>query len=299
MENLEENEKESQQENTAANNINAKVNAAIKRLQSFEPEEGYYLCFSGGKDSQCIYHLAKMAGVKFDAHYTVTTVDPPEVVRFIHFNYPDVQFEHHGSMRQIIMNKGMMPSRMARFCCSELKETGGKGRIVITGVRWAESPRRKNGHGAVTIITRSKKLYAQAEEIEGAHSNVGGNGVIMNDDNDQARRMVEQCYRTLKTMVNPIIDWSDDDVWNFLDNVAKVPHCSLYDEGYTRIGCIGCPIANKKKREREFERWPAYERMYRRCIKELLERNKFEKIAPPDLPMEEREKIVWEWWMDR
>lgn len=57
--------------------ISQKIETSIKRLRSFEPPEGYFLAFSGGKDSQCIYHLAKMAGVKFDAHYNVTSVDPP------------------------------------------------------------------------------------------------------------------------------------------------------------------------------------------------------------------------------
>ena len=68
-----------------------KVQKSIERLKAFEPPEGYFLAFSGGKDSQCIYHLAKMAGVKFDAHYSVTTVDPKELVRFIKKEYPDVK----------------------------------------------------------------------------------------------------------------------------------------------------------------------------------------------------------------
>ena len=60
-----------------------KVETAIQRLRVFEPPEGYYLAFSGGKDSQCIYHLCKEADVRFDAHYSLTTVDPPEAVYFI------------------------------------------------------------------------------------------------------------------------------------------------------------------------------------------------------------------------
>ena len=73
--------------------VQTKVGNAIKRLQSFEPPEGYYVAFSGGKDSQCIYHLCQMAGVKFDAHYNVTSVDPPELVHFIKRQYPDVIFD--------------------------------------------------------------------------------------------------------------------------------------------------------------------------------------------------------------
>lgn len=58
-------------------NLIDKVQIAINRLKNFEPPDGYFVAFSGGKDSQCIYHLCEMAGVKFDAHYSVTSVDPP------------------------------------------------------------------------------------------------------------------------------------------------------------------------------------------------------------------------------
>lgn len=65
----------------------------------------------------------------------------------------------------------------------------------------------------------------------------------MNDDNDENRRLAEFCYRTQKMLLNPIVDWTDEEVWEFLNEVVHAPHCCLYDEGYTRIGCIGCPMA--------------------------------------------------------
>lgn len=133
-----------------------RVQTVIDRLRNFEPPEGYHLAFSGGKDSQCIYHLAKQAGVKFDAHYAVTSVDPPELVRFIKQQYPDVHFDipHDKSgkpvtMWSLIASQVMPPTRMARYCCAQLKETAGQGRLVVTGVRWAESVRRKNSRHLV------------------------------------------------------------------------------------------------------------------------------------------------------
>lgn len=60
-----------------------RVQQAIERLQLFEPEEGYYLAFSGGKDSVTVKALMDMADVKYDAHYDVTSVDPPELVQFV------------------------------------------------------------------------------------------------------------------------------------------------------------------------------------------------------------------------
>lgn len=149
-----------------------KLQKTIDRIKAFEPEEGYYLAFSGGKDSQCIYHLAKMAGVKFDAHYRVTSVDPPELVRFIKEQYPDVSREipkdKDGkpiTMWSLIASKTMPPTRLTRYCCKELKESGGVGRVTITGVRWAESKKRRENQGLVTIQNKPKSTMKIAEEV--------------------------------------------------------------------------------------------------------------------------------------
>jgi len=219
-----------------------------------------------------------MAGVRFDAHYSVTSVDPPPLLKFIKENYPDVTFDiphdRNGkpvTMWNLIAKKTLPPTRMVRYCCSELKEANGKHRVTVTGVRWAESPKRRNSHGLVDMHTRSKKLIDMAlTENESASLNKRG-GLIMNDDNDESRRMVEQCYRTRKTIVNPIIDWEEDEVWEFLNNVAKVPHCSLYDEGYTRLGCIGCPLQGSKGMREDFERYPEFKELYLRAIERMIQ----------------------------
>lgn len=151
--------------------IRDKVQASLDILKMFEPQEGYFLAFSGGKDSQCIYHLAKMAGVKFDAHYNVTSVDPLELVRFIKKNYPDVSFDipkdsdgKPVTMWSLISQHTIPPTRKVRYCCSGLKEVGGKYRVVLTGVRKAESANRKKNQGVVTIQNKSKKLRREIEE---------------------------------------------------------------------------------------------------------------------------------------
>ncbi len=121
-----------------------KEQVAIERLKQYEPPEGYYLAFSGGKDSVCIYNLALMAGVKFDAHYSVTGIDPPELVQFIRKEYPTVQREMPDmSIWRWIEKKGL-PTRVSRWCCAKLKERGGEGRIVVTGIRWEESLKRRS-----------------------------------------------------------------------------------------------------------------------------------------------------------
>lgn len=137
------------------------VENAIERIRTFEPPEGYFLAFSGGKDSVVIKALADMAGVKYDAHYQLTSVDPPELVEFVKTfddviidvpRYPD-DYKNpklagkQKTMWNLIPEKGMPPTRIARWCCAELKESAGQGRFVITGVRHAESAKRKNRGG--------------------------------------------------------------------------------------------------------------------------------------------------------
>jgi len=253
-----------------------KVAIAIDRLQAFEPEEGYYLAFSGGKDSVVIKALADMAGVKYDAHYSLTTVDPPELVRFIKEIHPDVEIDKTSrSMWKLIADKGMPPTRIVRYCCQELKETGGKGRICITGVRNAESNARASRR-PFEVIGSSKKekmLFA---------------------DNDEDRRLFENCTAKGKRVVNPIIDWTDCDVWEFIQSKA-IPYCSLYDEGFTRLGCIGCPIAGEDKRKKEFDRWPTYKIAYIRAFDRMIERRK-QKGLPCDKQFESG-NACFNWWI--
>lgn len=145
-----------------------KVQVAIERFQTFEPPEGYYLAFSGGKDSVVIKALADMAGVKYDAHYNLTSVDPPELVRFIKDVHLDVQIEiprdkdgKHITMWDLIPKKKMPPTRIVRYCCEVLKEGGGEGRFTVTGVRWAESSRRKNTRSGLELnFTKTKKVLS-------------------------------------------------------------------------------------------------------------------------------------------
>lgn len=259
-------------------NIQAKVDVAIRRLQNFEPEEGYYLAFSGGKDSQCIYYLAKQADVKFDAHYHVTSVDPPELVKFIKEQYPDVSRDiprdKNGNaitMWSLIGEHTIPPTRIARYCCKDLKETGGKGRIVVTGVRWSESANRKNNHGVVDFQRKPITTKKIADESGVDYKLDKRGSVILNDDNDESRRMVEQCFRTNKTIVNPIVDWEEEDVWEYLNDVVQVPHCCLYDEGFKRLGCVGCPLGGRKFMLAEFERWPKYKSMYIRAFQKMID----------------------------
>ncbi len=115
---------------------------AMERLREFEPAEGYYVAYSGGKDSDVILDLVRRSGVKYDAHHNLTTCDPPEVVRHVKEQADVVIDRPPYTMWELVRRRMMPPRQMARYCCQELKERGGQGRVVVTGVRWGESTSR-------------------------------------------------------------------------------------------------------------------------------------------------------------
>ena len=143
---------------------------AIEALKLFEPQdEPYYLCYSGGKDSDCIRILAQLAGVKHEIVHNLTTVDAPETIQYIK-TIPNVIISKarwadgtHKTMWNLIPKRGI-PTRLMRFCCAELKEQGGKGRLKITGVRAAESRSRKDNQGDITIIGKSQTVRKHLTE---------------------------------------------------------------------------------------------------------------------------------------
>lgn len=251
-----------------------KENIAIERLKAFEPEsEPYYLCYSGGKDSDCIRILADLAGVRHDIVHNHTTVDAPETVRYIR-TIPNIKIEYpEMSMWELIVKKLMPPTRLVRYCCEYLKERGGKGRVKVTGVRWAESSSRARNGGVVKIIGKEKTIRVLASEFGVDYNISEKGGLVMNDDNDKNRRFVEHCYRTTSTMVNPIVDWSDADVWEFLRHYGCKSN-PLYQCGFKRIGCIGCPLGTANGMRKAFARYPKYKELYIRAFDKMLEERK-------------------------
>lgn len=283
------------------NELKKKEAAAIAALKTFEPEEGYYLCYSGGKDSDVIRILASLAGVKHDIHYNLTTADAPQTVKYIK-TIPNVIIEKarytdgkHKTMWNLIPFYGLPPTRLMRYCCKELKEPGGAGRLKITGVRAAESMNRRKNSGDITIIgkPRTTRKFLEKEEID--FSETEKSGLILNFDNSESRRAVEHCYRTTSTMINPILSWNEKDVWEFLNfyNCSANP---LYKCGFSRVGCVGCPLGGVASMRREFNIFPKFKNMYIKSFERMLkEREKKGKTTKLNWKSGEE---VFCWWTE-
>lgn len=173
------------------------------------------------------------------------------------------------TMVQLIVKKKFPPTRIQRYCCEHLKERGGKGRLKIMGVRWGESRNRKENHGRVTVIGKSKTMQKLAGEYNANFRLTVRGEVVLNDDNSESRRFVEHCYRTTSTMVNPIVDWTDKDVWEFLHHYGCQSN-PLYQCGEKRIGCIGCPLQGFAGQKEDFKKWPGYRKLYVYAFDKML-----------------------------
>lgn len=254
-----------------------KLEVSIERIKQIEPRGGsWYLAFSGGKDSCVIKALADMADVKYDAHYRITSVDPPELVRFIKDHHPDVALDfprdEEGNvitMWNLIPRNTMPPTRIVRYCCKYLKEDGGDGRDKITGVRWAESSRRRRRWGGIQVQDEDKTNL---------------------DPDNMDEDMVRYCMQSKGFVLNPIIDWDDDEVWEFIKRF-NVPYCELYDKGYKRLGCIGCPMNTKK--EEELNRYPKFKQAYVRAFDRMIKNHKRKENNWGN------GEAVYKWWVER
>ena len=270
--------------------------AAIERLRTASEislrayGQPLVIAYSGGKDSDVLLHLAEASGIPFEVLHSLTTADAPETVRHVYDTFRrledkgvkcdvDKHVQPDGSrvtMWNLIPRKLMPPTRLVRYCCEALKEGGGKGRFIATGVRWAESASRKKNGGKLEVIAGSKER-----------------SLILTDDNDEGRRLFETCQIKGKRVVNPIVDWKEADVLDYTES-EKIPMNPLYCEGWKRVGCVGCPMASGT-RVMEFNRYPKIKTAYIRAFDRMLER----RIALGKDAHSWRSGVdVYHWWME-
>lgn len=304
----------------------------ILRLAAKMSVEYYHapliVTYSGGKDSDVLLNLALDAGIQFEALNSHTTVDAPQTVYHIREVFADL--EQRGikatikmptfkgkptSMWKLIEEKGFPPTRTIRYCCQILKEQTTPHRYIATGVRASESNARRNSSDFV-IKGHTRKdaqyfTYDRAAEAFGAeypdfevkpygerYQQYTFNHAL--EVYDEAHEMPEEwdcnlikAAKKQKDLVcNPIIEWSDADVWKFIHE-RGIAYNPLYDMGYTRVGCIGCPLGGTKSMTREFEDFPKYKDAYIRAFERMIEKRAAEGNPAKDSTGQEQ----FDWWI--
>ena len=283
----------------AKSELRAKIEYSIElcrkaaKIAPMYDDEGYlWLGFSGGKDSQALYHIAQLSGVKFKAFFSPTSVDPPEVIRFIRKNYPEVEFTPlKKSIYSEFLKRKCLPSMKIRWCCAEFKEKGGANKVVLVGVRNSESVKRsKRKEVEVTDHKFSGDFdgfneWSEKRRIK-KQKKLAKDKAQFDQFSEHKEQMVTCINGKDKIVVSPIIHWSDDDVWEFLNEVVRVPHCELYDKGRTRIGCIMCPMSKKSQILKDIEEYPHVYEKWVKAIMQLRKEALFNGSTPPKADME-------------
>ena len=209
--------------------LKKKVDRAIRLLQSIPTDKGdIELSYSGGKDSDVILELAKMAGVKVRVIYKNTTIDPSGTIK--HCKEVGAEIVNPKTTFLQLLRKKGYPSRFVRFCCSKLKEYKICD-IAIQGVRKSESKKRNDTYKEPVIC----RVY----------------------DNNKKNNV---------QVFLPILDWTDEDVEEFIKERNIKCHPIYYKDGHfdvkQRLGCIGCPLAWNGKRIKEFKQYPKMVRLW-------------------------------------
>ena len=234
------------------------------------PEEGYFLGFSGGKDSQAVYHLCKLAGVRFVPYYSVTGIDTPETIHFIQKEYPDVELIHHRqNFFKLVEDKGL-PTIMRRYCCERLKEHFGAGQCVLTGVR-AEESKKRASYAAIEVFSRRKEHVGKDRKRT----------------EDWLTETEHQCIKGQdKIMIRSILNWTTEEVFQFLLMVgAKIN--PTYQK-HRRVGCMFCPFAPKAEIEYFETIYPKYRKRLLLAIERWGKKNGYYGLQDPE--------EVLKWW---
>lgn len=266
-------------------NLQDKIDASIALIRKGErlalainPDDGYFVGFSGGKDSQVLLELVKMADVKYKAYYSVTTNDPPDNVYFIRNHYPDVTFLHpKKNFFRLIENKGL-PTIFHRYCCAYLKENTGAGNVVLTGVRAEESAKRAAYNDVMVMSNRKEHTdRTKRHSIESIEENE------------------HRCIKGKdKIMVFPILKWEESDVWEFIAQ-RELPKNPCYELG-GRVGCMFCPFAKKEEIEYWEARYPRFKDHFVASLQRFLDTHRSGRTDVSGLKTAEE---FYDWWKSR
>ncbi len=257
--------------------LQSKIDKSIDLLKkgeafalSLNPLEGYFVAFSGGKDSQALLELVKMSGVRYHAVHSVTGVDDPVTIHFIKSKYPEVKLYHPKEKYLRLVSKKGLPIISRRFCCERLKERVGVGEVVLTGVR-AEESRKRAAYSSIMINSRRKE-----------HE-----GMSVSRDENWLREVEHQCIKGQdRVMIHPVLDWSVSDVWQFLA-MRNVPVNPCYTS-VGRVGCMFCPFASRKQIEYYEKCYPKYYKAVLRAVSIYWEKCESHILSSP--------QEYYDWW---
>ena len=257
-----------------------KVDGAIGLLRAGErlalalnPKDGYYLAFSGGKDSQVLYDLAVRAGVKFKAWYSVTGNDAPDNVYFIRKNYPGVGFYHPKEKFTKLVEKKGLPTITRRFCCERLKERVGAGNVVLTGVRAQESRKRAK---YTEIMIHSRRVEHQ--------------GTDLGRDVEWLEQTEHQCIKGQdRVMVYPVLDFTAEDIWKYI-RLRGLPVNPVYEVS-GRVGCMFCPFSSDAQLDYYERHYPGFKRAIIAALDKNVNRRTESKFSSAEQ--------VYRWWRSR
>nr|WP_326183657.1 phosphoadenosine phosphosulfate reductase family protein [uncultured Oscillibacter sp.] len=264
---------------------------AIRMIREFEPlavrndPRGYCVCTSEGKDSRVLGHLMRRAGVRHFYLHSITGIDPPELVYFQRRNFQEYQDQgfltydimYEQSIWTLMRKKKFPPLRQMRWCCQYLKERRCAeygSAILALGVRKYESVRRAKSRDSLEIASQA------------------GKSIIMAWDNTENRRIFETCCAQSEKRLNPLAYWPDAYIWDY-SKEAGLEQCSLYQEGFHRLGCIGCPMAGEAQRKREFDRWPKFREQWIRSFDQVIQLREEQGL----INEHENGQAWFDWWM--
>lgn len=287
----------------------------IFRLAS-EMSQHYYqkpliICYSGGKDSDVILRIAMecLNPTEFEVLHSVTTVDSPITNKHVNEIFKELTEKGIKCEKSIPMGKdgkpinmwkliaehGTPPTRIIRYCCAELKETTTPNRVAVLGVRAKESSKRQ---GRDVFGVRGG-VYAEAKFFSLDHTEEVHREALEHENEPNGSvwdcTLIKVMRENKDAVVNPIYEWSDTDVWEYLKG-GHYPYNPMYEMGYHRVGCIGCPLATYKQKQKEFRDFPTYKQNYIRAFDEMLKRAN-ERGRTPKIHWEDGE-AVFNWWIE-
>ena len=280
------------------------IRKAEKLALIYDPKNGYYNTFSGGKDSQTLYYIVKMSGVKFQTHMSLTSVDPADVVRFVKKEYPSViRHKPQISIYKKAIEIGLLPTMTKRWCCKEYKEIGGAGKVNLTGIRSEESVKRSKRNEVEVSVKKFSGNIEEFKEWSNKQIERKKKRTLKNQDEFSVKNDNEvRCINGKDSiLISPIFDWTQRDVWYFLNNIIKAPHCKLYDEGQTRIGCIMCPMKSLKRIQKDIEKFPYVKKKWIETIKEMRRNGRFNNkyTDNPNATEDEIAENIFDYWISK